>query len=369
LVRAVVCADLDGDGRVDAYVANGEEKLCRGEADRLLLGDGHGRFRDVSERLPGHVDVSSSAALGDVDGDGDVDVLVGTAGVLGRGTPNRLLRNDGAARFADASELLPAGVDATWTVALIDLDRDGDLDAWIGNGSEFSGAARPDRLLLNDGHGRFADASERLPAEAMAATSAVACGDVDLDGDVDVLLVDRDGPERVLSNDGTARFHVAAGAWPEGAYLLGDRTNGALLVDVDGDGDLDAVLANGGADRPNRLFLGDGAGRFVDGSFLLPALPPDRLWTTSVAAADFDGDGRPDLVFGSAATPELEGGATVLRNHGDGNFLDGEAGLVAGDGDVTALATADLDGDGTADLVLGHWQQPLRVHLTRPGAR
>ncbi|MCI0588383.1 MAG: FG-GAP-like repeat-containing protein, partial [Planctomycetes bacterium] len=140
--RTVALGDLNGDGTLDAFVGN------YGEQNRLCLNDGTGVFTDVTvTSLPALSDSTEAVALGDVDGDGDLDAFVGNLSGL-----NRLHLNDGTGVFTDVTFTnLPAlGTSSTLAVALGDVDGDGDLDAFVGRGGQ-------DRLHLNGGTGVFTD--------------------------------------------------------------------------------------------------------------------------------------------------------------------------------------------------------------------
>ncbi|MGH7150224.1 MAG: FG-GAP-like repeat-containing protein, partial [Planctomycetota bacterium] len=181
--RAVSLGDVDGDGDLDAFLGN------YGQQNRLYLNGGTGVFTDVTAtNLPALVDYTAAIALGDVDGDGDLDAFVGNYGSFSSsGMQNRLYFNGGAGVFADVTATnLPALSDFTNAVALGDVDGDGDLDAYTGNASSAS-AGGQNRLYLNSGTGFFTDATvANLPA-LLNDTQAVALGDVDGDGDLDAL--------------------------------------------------------------------------------------------------------------------------------------------------------------------------------------
>ncbi|MEM7202535.1 MAG: VCBS repeat-containing protein [Planctomycetota bacterium] len=321
----IAAGDVDRDGDTDVVVGN------QGQ-DRLLLNDGSGRFTDVTAaRFPAALDGTGGVALGDVDGDGDLDLV---AALLGQ---NKLYLNDGTGTFGDATAVsLPVVDDHSRSLALADLDGDGDLDLVFGNGLATM-AGLPNRLLLNTGAGTFVDAAAgRLPIE-FEFTTAVAVGDLDQDGDPDLLLAQW-GQSRLLLNDGTARFVDATAALPPAP----DAANAAALVDVDADGDLDVVL---GDVRGDQLLLNNGAGLFAAAS--TTHFPVGGPQTVAVTAADLDADGDVDLLFGDLVTPDR-----LYFNEGAGRFADATASRLSRRVDATsALAVGDVNGDGAIDLV------------------
>ena len=161
-----VLGDVDGDGDLDAFVAN-----C-GQANKVWLNDGTGTFSDSGQNLGSSL--SESVALGDVDGDGDLDAFVGNVSTQA----NKVWLNDGTGIFADSGQSL--GSSYSVAVALGDVDGDGDLDAFVGNW-----AGQADEVWLNDGTGIFADSGQRL---GNSSGLAVALGDVDGDGDLDAFV-------------------------------------------------------------------------------------------------------------------------------------------------------------------------------------
>src|SRR5262245_53083966 len=203
--------DVDADGDLDIYLVEGTDTIA-GRPDRLLINDGTGHFEDQSAlRLlfPNNQN-SATADFGDVDGDGDLDALV--AGVLGED----LLLNDGAGFFTLANGQIPPPIvipplnrfDISADVRLVDIDDDGDLDALVSNENPFNPSPTggdQNRIWMNDGSGVFTDeTAARLPA-ATDQTGAMLPGDIDGDGDLDIVVLNR-GQDFVLVNDGTARF-------------------------------------------------------------------------------------------------------------------------------------------------------------------
>ena len=183
VTTAVCLGDVDGDGDLDAITAGGAS--FKDQQTRLYINNGVGLFvDDTTGRIPPDDDVSFAAVLGDLDGDGDLDIMVGNA------RHNRLYLNDSTGTFSDATAThLPVQEHETRAIALGDVDGDGDLDALLGHCTTWSRTPDPqDRLYLNDGNGVFTDVmASQLPADADR-TAAVALGDIDGDGDLDALF-------------------------------------------------------------------------------------------------------------------------------------------------------------------------------------
>ena len=243
----------------------------------VLAPSGIGQVQFVpSQQLSGS-DPTEALALGDIDGDGDLDLIFGNLG------QNRVYVNDGTGTFTHAPANMPSDSDLTRAVALGDVDGDGDLDLVFGN------HAQQNRLYLNDGTGTFTDAtSVRMPSDSDF-TAALALHDVDGDVDLDLVVGNIGDLNRLYLNDGTGVFSdvTLTQIPPSGA-----STFHIALGDVDKDGDPDLVLGNSGQ---NRLYLNDGSGTFTDAT--AAQMPSVRETTLAVALGDVDGDDVPDLVF------------------------------------------------------------------------
>src|SRR5262245_12573949 len=173
-----------------------------------------------------------NAAAGDADGDGDLDLALAMELV-----PKVLLLNDGSGRFSDASAKLPRTVHDSEDVAFADFDGDGDLDLVFVSEDD-----RKDELFLNDGTGRFSDESSRLLPDDVS--NALVVLDLNGDGAPD-LLTGNIGTDRALINDGSGRFRdETATRWRQGSE--DSRTQDLEAFDADGDGDLDIAVANEG---------------------------------------------------------------------------------------------------------------------------
>lgn len=211
-------ADVNGDGWIDIYVAND------GEANLLWINQRDGTFRDqalaagAALTAEGKAESSMGVDAGDVDDDGDEDLVV--TELTGEGT--NVFMNDGGGRFRDASAasgLGPASMPYTgWGTAWADFDNDGALDTLAVNGTILAvgpldrrsfpyGQSRT--LLRNVGAARFAPMLNQAALMVAEAGRGAAFGDVDNDGDLDVLIGNNAGPTRLLVNGvGAARSWI-----------------------------------------------------------------------------------------------------------------------------------------------------------------
>lgn len=326
-------ADATGDGRPDLYITN---HLDGPVADQFFVNHG-GRMFVESGGVRGIADFdmgSHGAVWGDLDNDGDFDLVNGTTGF--RGEPNNVYRNRGDGVFSDVTPpAIRARREATRGVALFDMDRDGDLDIFAVTGWRGDGDPPGERneLYRNDGGMRFA-AIESGAAYGARAGQGVTDTDYDGDGDVDLITGNRDGDLVILSNDGAGNFRRV----DPGAIGISHRAYGGVTTgDVDADGDFDMLLVD--AEDVGHLYRNVGAGRFVH---LRDFSDVDGFMG---GFADLDNDGDLDLVFA--------GDDMVYLNDGRGRFSAGPSVPVNGIRDPRAIGFADIDADGDLDFAVG----------------
>ena len=324
----VPLGDLDGDGDLDAFVAN-----YGGQANRVWTNSGGAVFSDTGQTLgSGH---SHGAALADLDGDGDLDAFVANS----NNEANRVWLNSGAAVFSDTGETL--GTADSLAAALGDLDGDGDLDAFVAN---YEAA---NVVWSNSGNASF---SQAWSGGAGANKSYdVALGDLNGDGHLDAVVANLGGANTVWTNAGNGTFSVK--------QTLGasDDSIGIALGDLNGDGDLDAFVAN--INQGNKVWFNDGDGTLTDSGVSLGSAA-----SRHVALGDLDGDGDLDAFVVNYSSQANK----TWINDGSGTFSDGGNSL--GNSTSPGVALGDLDGDGDLDAFVGNLNVANKVWLNRVNA-
>ena len=389
--------DYDGDGDLDAYVANGSsfEGFPPGAApsNRLYRNEGNGTFSDVTAAAGlGDTSWSMGWAAADYDNDGDADLYVTNYGA------NRLYRNEGEkTRYSGAgpwfADVTPqAGVgDERWSTgaAFGDCDLDGDLDLYVVNYLNFdpdhppeSGRYRrwkdldvfygpesyegdADVLYRNQGDGTFL--SVELPGESAYKGFQPLFGDYDNDGDPDIYVANDTDPNVLYHNRGDGSFEdisIVSGAShsEDGGVQSG---MGAAFGDYDNDGDLDIYVTHF-SDDYNTLYRNEGGRFFLDVTYLAGAAEvslPFVGWGTDFL--DYDNDGDLDLFAANGhvypAVDDYDFGTSyaqrnlLFENPGDGRFV--EVGAQSGSGLAVekvsrGAAVGDYDEDGDLDILI-----------------
>jgi hypothetical protein len=350
-----VIADLDGDGSPDVLFANGGGYYTAADAQpaAVYLNDGKGALSDVSKASFGAPSSRlRQIAVGDIDGDGDLDVYMpGAYGV----DLDRIFVQTAPKQFVDqAAVRLPKGLKSRAGAAHFgDVDDDGDLDLVVTDwGTSPLDSPGDVRLYLNDGKGRFSTAPQgSLPAPLMAQAGNtpidVDLQDVNGDGHLDLLVDHRNGLSRLFLNDGKGHFTDAVFPPKQGPYVYNTEA-----CDIDGDGDLDLLLDNAAGDlgsgHRTQILVNDGTGHFTDESAARVAGEPNTD-DNAVKCADIDNDGDFDLIVASLANPSEK----LLVNDGKGHFTAVMGAFPDANDPTLGLDVADLDGDGVLDVVTG----------------
>ena len=343
---SVTVADVNGDGYPDLVMANAcvSYSSCNSQdagSVSVLLGKGDGTFQTGVTYGSGGITASSVAAA-DVNGDGKPDILVANWIGSGNGVVGVLLGN------GDGTFQTPVAYDAggyiTFSVAVADLNGDGKPDIAVAN---FTGTVG---VLLGNGDGTFQTAVTYSPGGS--GPHSVAAADLNGDGHLDLVVANQNqgqiGAVSVLLGKGDGTF-LSPVSYSSGGYW----TFSAVIADVNHDGFPDVIVSNICASiNPNgtcnsggelSVLLGNG-----DGTFQTPVAYYTCCGApnSSVAVADLNGDGNPDIAVLNAFAE------SVFLGNGDGTF---QSPVSYGNGqrDGVSMAVADVNRDGRPDLLIG----------------
>ena len=329
----VSIGDIDGDGDLDLILAKGRHWPL---LDLILRNNGKGQF--TTEPLSKNADRTYSAALADIDGDGDLDIVVSND----RPDKKLIYKNDGKGHYS----LSGTFGNPNWStryVTLADVNGDNRPDILVANRGSVPADPRLSQLCLNDGQGAF-PANSALPTES---ATIIVVKDLDGDGFVDLLIPHRDGGQSLIFwNDGKASFTRPA---PFGPTHSSIRT--AASADLDGDGKFDVVIG----DEIEGVFYCLNKGN--RGFSSLVRLAPKSITPYAIGLADMDKDGSIDILVGNVELP-----GSIFFNKPNGREVRfKEVRWGDGKGTVYEIAIGDLDGNGWPDIAAARSDAPNAV--------
>ena len=341
--QALDIGDADGDGDLDIVAAN------LGQTNKLYLNDGTDSMFASATGL----DVGTEAeftfdiTFADLEGDGDLDVVVGNT------TPNRWYLNNGTRNpFAGSTgQTFGAAGDSTQVLVAEDMNRDGQVDLLLGNGGQTN------RLLYNNGPADpFGAVTPDDVGGAGVNTYGAAVGDVDNDGDLDIVIANGDATNSLYYNNGTST--PFDGVTPEAIGTSADDSRAIALGDVNGDGHLDVLVGNSSAE--DELYLSNGTASPYAGVTPLKLPASIFSFTRSIALADLDRDGDLDVVTG-----KYNRANSIYLNDGSNDpFTNSPGRTVGNDGYYTeGIVIADINGDGYPDILSANLTDPHEIHL------
>ena len=361
-----ILEDFDNDGYLDIVTSSWDPS----EPMKYLHNDANGRFTDYTARAGLAEQLGGlNIVQADFNSDGWTDIFVMRGAWLNDAGQmrNSLLQNNGDGTFTDVTHRAGLADPAypTQTAAWGDYDNDGDVDVYVCNESE--GFRFPSQLFRNNGDGTFSDVASQAGVTNSLYCKGSVWGDYDNDGDLDLYASNLGGDNRLYRNNGD-------GAFTDVAMKLGVQepyfSFATWFWDYDNDGWLDLFVAGYASDIGNvaasylglaaldgspgaypRLYRNDGSGRFIDvteQAGIGRAIP-----AMGANFGDLDNDGHPDFYLGTGY-PSFEALVpnVMFRNDGTGSFTDvtfsgGFGHIQKGHG----IAFGDLDRDGDQDIL------------------
>jgi hypothetical protein len=262
-------------------------------------------------------------SLGDIDGDGDLDIAVTNP------YPDNIsiLINNGSGSFTIKGNVY-VGVDP-YGISFGDIDGDGDLDIAVANLSSYNVS-----ILTNDGSGNF---TLKGNVGVGSGPYSLSFGDIDGDGDIDIAVTNYYSHNvSILANDGSGNFTL------KGNVGVGSYPWGISFGDIDGDGDIDIAVTNYYSHNVS-ILANDGSGNFtLRGNVGVGSYP----W--GISFGDIDGDGDLDIAVANRYSYNV----SILTNDGSGNFtLRGNVGVGS---DPWDISLGDIDGDGDIDIAVAN---------------
>ena len=379
ITGGVASGDVDNDGDIDVFVVTeGRGGTNQNTRD---VNQGDGTFSPTFPQ-PDTPLIESGPLLVDYDGDGLLDIIMGGVRIWDDDNPNpldplqppsiRVYRNLGGLNFADVTAT--TGLDLslqlnTYSISAGDINGDQHLDLFLSHwrSSFFGGGGF---LWKNEGGGVFTDISAQAGLDALQSTWVFAgnFSDIDGDGDLDLLIAGDFNTSKVFVNDGGGVFSESTGS-----TLTDQNGMGTAVGDYDGDGDMDWFVSSIFAPEVgldgNRLYQNSGSGTFTDVG--QSAGVHMGHWGWGSCFADFNNDGWLDLFHVNGWQLELQplfldNPSVLYLSNGDGTFTESSssAGLVD-TGQGRGVACFDADRDGDIDILVANNDAGPRFYVNQ----
>ena len=331
--QSIASADVNGDGNIDLVVANFSDNTVS-----VLLGNGDGTFNQAQSSPAPTGTGPTSVAIGDFNGDGKLDLVTADKSI----NSISVLLGNGDGTFQSHTEYATGRNPVQVVVG--DFNNDGKPDVAAADGGDGNVS-----ILINSGNSKLFP-TVTTPAVYTLCTSLVV-GDFNGDHNLDLAVSSaKSNSVAILLGLGTGQFQTQV-TYSTGA-LSGGSPNPVAAADFNGDGHLDLVFANPG-DSDISVLLNNGSGVFSSTVTVNKTISQSPI---SLAAADFDGDGNLDLAT-VAYNATASSSVSVLLGNGDGTFKS-SANYPTGntsDTDPQFVVAADFNGDGKPDLAIANF--------------
>jgi len=329
---AIAVADVNGDGIPDLIEATGN-------TIGVMLGNGNGTFQ-ATQTVSTGVNTAYAIAVADMNGDGKPDLIVANERQYPSGSVGILLGNGNGSFGSEATfaaRMFPS------SVAVADLNGDGKLDV-VATNTESNNIS----VLLGNGDGTLQ--AQQNPTVG-ASPRSVAIADLNGDGIPDLIVANGNSTGiSVLLGNGDGSFQ------PQHTFSAGAGPYYVTTADLNGDGNLDVIVANT-IYHAISVLLGNG-----DGSFKAPIRINTNSFPDSIAVSDLNGDGIPDLIVANPSSIGAGGALGVLLGNGNGTFLPEQ--YSAAGSYPTMSAVGDFNGDGKPDVVFNGGPSNLTTTAT-----